>query len=173
MEFASKNFKLIPYFGILPSNLKLDNILGFIPKHDNSTRAAGTFGLSKEEKASNMVYNWPAWARGIYTTNGTKLELSKYTYSSIEKGLYVAAYRICWFLRMGLKMARFAEKLNEQFKQKCQKLYQIRKPEIDEFGKKIKGQKTLTYVVVEPKKPQSIYYYIVNIFIFIPIAQEI
>lgn len=103
MEFASKNFKLIPYFGILPSNLKLDNILGFIPKHDNSTRAAGTFGLSKEEKASNMVYNWPAWARGIYTTNGTKLELSKYTYSSIEKGLYVAAYRICWFLRNGIE----------------------------------------------------------------------
>ncbi|KAI2807143.1 hypothetical protein BLOT_009105, partial [Blomia tropicalis] len=103
MATAAQNFKLVTYFGIIGHSLNLDIVLGFIPKPDNSKRAAGTFGLSKEEKTSNMVHNWPAWARGIFTLNGSKIELSKYTYSSIEKGLYVAAYRICWFLTEGLK----------------------------------------------------------------------
>ena len=99
----AQNFKLVTYFGIIGHSLNLDIVLGFIPKPDNSKRAAGTFGLFKEEKTSNMVHNWPAWARGIFTLNGSKIELSKYTYSSIEKGLYVAAYRICWFLTEGLE----------------------------------------------------------------------
>lgn len=99
----AQNFKLVTYFGIIGHSLNLDIVLSFIPKPDNSKRAAGTFGLFKEEKTSNMVHNWPAWARGIFTLNGSKIELSKYTYSSIEKGLYVAAYRICWFLTEGLE----------------------------------------------------------------------